>query len=176
MMRITNAICLFLIVALVVGCGLPKEMDRDSNIKNTIELLSKKTQCDDAYTRIINIGFPVIPYLIENSSNTTVFEGSKIYNPASSLLVGKPAVGLVSLYLIDCIVMDKETPYLAPLLVTNESSQKDRGEGAPVNCHQDIVQAAKHYVKWWNRVKDIDSTQVPKVSPLVGTEFRWWGM
>lgn len=150
---------------------------KESNtIDDTIKLLSDRKHGDEAYNKIFEIGLPAIPFLIRNSSNMTPFEGSRVYNIASSLLVEKPTVGLVSLYLIDCIIMDNESPHLAPLIITDKIVFKNHTDELPNTNIQVIKDATAYYEKWWNNVKALKKSQIPKISPLAETELRWYGM
>lgn len=165
-----------LIILLVMGCNMPSKLNETHNLNQNINLLADTKLSDDAYVKIIKIGFPAVPSLLNNSTNAMVFNGTKAYNHASSLLVEKPTVGLVSLYLIDCIIMNKETPHLAPLLITNEGIYITNKKGLPYTNQEQVRQATAIYEKWWEQSKYLNISEIQKISPLTGTNLLWWGM
>ena len=73
-------------------------------IRELIAQLETSDTSDTACMELCRIGLHAIPYLIHNGNNTNIYQGRSLYSPISSLYTGKPTVGVVSLYLVECIL------------------------------------------------------------------------
>ncbi len=143
--------------------------DDGKDIIKYIELLSDKEHADEAFLKIRKSGYEAIPYLLEKSNTTDIYYGVKIYWMFSSVALDRPTVGLVCLYLIDSIIMDKDTPHRNPLIIrVNE-------KGIPSQTDSEVLKKAiVHYKKWWNLFKDIGKSKIKKVSPLSDNDEIYW--
>lgn len=159
---------------MIIGCGMSSNTSNMNEIEVIIKMLSDERLCDEAYSKLITVGLPAVPYLIENSSNQRIFKGNKVYNPASSLLVERPTVGIVSLYLIECIIFNSETPYLAPLIVSSKEVHKHSNGELPKTKDHIVQEATGYYKEWWSKVKNLEKSQIKRVSPLSHSSLRWW--
>lgn len=164
--------CLFLITT-IMGCA--KHSQGMDHMKREVTLLSSKDYCETAYKNIITFGKDIIPLLIKNSSNETPFEGTIILDPASSFVIDKPSVGVVSLYLVECILKEKMRPYHVPLIVAKSDKFPYRdGKKLPQTKSENLKKAQEYYQIWWEKNKNKSIDEIRKTSPLDNTELKWF--
>ncbi len=157
------------------GCASLNPKCNEWEISTAINLLADKEHGDNAYEKLIECGMDAIPFLINNRKNDNIFHGSEVYNHLSSLLIDKPAVGIVSMYLVDCIILEDKNPHLGPLISSSENKFTfSKNEAYAITPNVNFMKAAFYYHQWWERNKNTSKSQIKKESPLANTELSWW--
>ena len=125
-----------------------------------------------AYRRLVRHGKKAIPYLIANAFNTNMFQSfESAYRPSSDKSGGN--TGFISLYLIEAILHDNETPHWSvDIKYPNKTFTRIEYDTAEVRTN--IV---KVYEKWWeeNKDKSLDEIRKTAINPLASSKWYWSG-
>lgn len=157
-----------------MGCS-QKYIKPENHLMELVNDLSNEERCDEAYKKISKLGKEMIPFLLENSTSEEEYKSS-IYHLRSSLLIAKPQVGVVSLYLIESILEKRLRPYKLPLIINEKDKfpYNNSGNLFPTTRKEYIKEETEYYHKWWEKVKDLNLEEIRKTSPLENTELRWY--
>jgi hypothetical protein len=140
-------------------------------IQTSIQDLEHPDRSKDAYLAIIRIGKPAIPHLIANFANTNSFDVDIATSPVSSFRPEDVTVGLISLYLVDCIVSGEEHPHLSPIIRKTTPYAPGR---IPIRTEEDVLRkAAVYYSLWWVTWRSADWEKAEIPLPLKGKDLMW---
>lgn len=140
-------------------------------ISTLIKNLENGYTADDAYIYLCMSGKDAIPYLIENASNTAIFPGQADVNPLSSFIGSREeSVGVISLYIVECIRKGDFYPHRNAIIV--ESGQIQKSAKTVERIRLDAIKA---YEDWWQRNKDtaLDQIILRDDSPFKKTPLTW---
>lgn len=169
---------------------LAKETNAD-DIKLWLNRLEDEDHisADEAYMKLFVKGKDAIPYLIANADNTKPFHGYAHVNPLSSLIIEPPAVGVISLYIVECMLnpyalecmLNPDVsdlypyPQFHPHLVAMICNSRKPGDGGGKADPEAQVLAKKAYEIWWERNRSRSLKEIIEIdgNPLKGTSLHW---
>ena len=144
----------------------------DAAISNGLELIKllesrDPITSDNAYRRLAFSGKEMIPYLLDNAGNPQSYTGVAYWQRKSSVFVTDPTVGLVSLYLVECILHHSYKPHLSMTLF----------EGNTEIGGFSLSNVITIYRAWWNvhKTNSIESIRNNAINPLSGSPYSWFG-
>ncbi len=179
---------LFFVILICYGCRPAESVraeptDNNGLVKETdahvIEPLIKGLEnvdynsANEAYMRLFLKGKAAIPHLIANADNTKTFHGNIDINQLSSLIT-EPTVGVISLYIIECVLNPDLYPHPHSTARIWESKEPVVGiKTEPVVLHK----AKKAYEIWWKRNKNKPLKEIIETdgNPLKDTGLHWHG-
>ena len=125
-----------------------------------------------AYRRLVRHGKKAIPHLISNAYNTTAF-----ISPVCSYFycaeMYRGDTGFISLYLIEAILHDNETPHWSvDIKYPNKTFT-----GIAYDSGEVRTNIVKVYEKWWeeNKDKSLDEIRKTAINPLASSKWYWSG-
>jgi hypothetical protein len=135
----------------------------------------------DKYRKIKTHGLPLlvwedIPKLLEIADDTTRITYFP-QNPVSSLLQTRSYLGVISMWMIESIRITEEKgivdpfskfPSLNPILKLRLMDVKPT-----LTEKQKMDLAFNAYIKWWNRIKNLDKKEGSKIDPFEGSNIGW---
>ena len=125
-----------------------------------------------AYRRLVRHGKKAIPYLIANAYNPKHFDCYEhFYSPSSDKMFGN--IGFISLYLIEAILHDNETPHWSvDIKYPNKTFT-----GIAYDSGEVRTNIVKVYEKWWeeNKDKSLDEIRKTAINPLASSKWYWSG-
>lgn len=120
---------------------------------------------NDGYRELAAAGARSIPFLLDAADLQKAFAGNAYKDSTSSLLaVPPPSQGIVALYVIEVIRLEKDHPHMLPELLAEDGSEVPDAQR----------QAASAYHAWWKGLNapTRESIRAAK-DPLEGTGLRW---
>lgn len=148
------------------------------NASEIEDLFSKDvTKANIAYDKLFASGFESVPLLIKIIKSDEKFYGDSYVNSISSMTLENITVGIISMYLIDCICKKDKYLYLCPYLVP-------RRDGGSNNEYIPLRENDEKYLEIINKVSEIykiwyiDEFSKNKNNiklPLFGEKYYWYG-
>lgn len=145
---------------------------KNSKINSLVKQLEDSKNADEAYIKLYNMGKDVIPFLIKNATSKKIFPGRAHINSLSSLLTDREKVGVISLYIIECILNQNLSPHLNAIIL-----EKNKKFPTPLRTEDEIIiRAISAYKSWWKINKNKPLSQIIKEdrNPLRGTNLHWY--
>ncbi len=148
------------------------EMGIETAIIRDIKLLETNNHCvaNIAYRRLVRHGKKAIPFLIANAYNTNIFVSFVCcYLYSSNISFGRSS-GFISLYLIETILHDNETPHWGVGLNSPDKPS--------IFCSGEaLTNAVNAYTQWWEKNKDksLDEIRKTAINPLASSKWYWTG-
>ena len=120
---------------------------------------------DAGYRELFHHGADAIPLLLDNVGRTTIFRGRLYQDSKYSFVRHDPSQGLVALYLVEAIRLNRMAPHRTPLLL-------DASGDSPPDA---FARAVTAYRQWWQSLSDRSTAGVRAApDPLAGTGLRWF--
>lgn len=146
------------------GCGTTEPYPLESSLEDF--KAANGEAANSGYRQLSAGGERSIPLLLGSADLKAEFSGWAYQDTRSSLTLegGRPAQGVVALYLIEVIRTRREYPHALPMLLGTD--------GTIPGDAQDRAAAA--YRAWWSRLGSPTREQVRAApDPLEGTGLRW---